>query len=306
MTRKAVVIGATSGIGKACATRLAQLDDWTVIAVGRSRPGREDEMLELLRSQSQSQSSTQTQREHEFRACDAFSLKEVKQCADDIIKDHGSIDALVMTQGMATIQGFTPTIDGNDEKLTLHYWSRIAMASSLLPGLRKSDMPGGPVVLSILSGGVHSAYKRYRNDPELKKNYSTVNAADFAGFYTDLGLDALSRGENNERINFVHASPGFVKTNWGTEMPWFLRGPIRALQMFGRDAMIVADVMIDPILKSENGKALGSRPNGTSEGVFIMNHKGQPDMLTSLHSKEARDFVWSTTGDVLRRVGIHV
>jgi hypothetical protein len=42
----------------------------------------------------------------------------------------------------------------------------------------------------------------------------------FAGFYNDLGLDALAVAESNGSVVMVHAAPGFVKTSWGTEMPW--------------------------------------------------------------------------------------
>jgi hypothetical protein len=76
--------------------------------------------------------------QHQFRACDAFELNQVKACAESIVQDFekkNGIDALVMTQGMATIQSFTPTSEGNDEKLTLHFWSRAAFATCLLPAL---------------------------------------------------------------------------------------------------------------------------------------------------------------------------
>ena len=59
---------------------------------------------------------------------------------------------LVLTQGMATIQGFTPTPEGLDQKLTLHYFSRIAFIEALLPALRNS---GDARVLSVLSAGIH-------------------------------------------------------------------------------------------------------------------------------------------------------
>ena len=300
--KTAVVVGATSGIGQACAKRLAQSDHWKVIAVGRSRPGRDEEIVKMLKDQSASGNG----QEHEFRTCDAFSLKEVKKCAEDIMDDHEKIDAVVLTQGMATTQGFTPTVDGNDEKLSLHYWSRFGMATTLLPALYKSDMTGGPVVLTVLSGGVHSAYKKYKEDPECKKKYSVTNAANIAGFYNDVGFDALARKTENKGINIFHASPGFVNTNWGTEMPWYIKGPVRALQVFGRDPMRVANIMLDPVFKSEAGKPMLKRPNGETEGIYIMDHNGLPDKLTPQHNAEARDFVWSVTKDVLGRAGINI
>ena len=68
-------------------------------------------------------------------------------------------------------QGFTPTAEGNDQKLTLHYWSRMALATELLPLLRAAPA-GSARVVSILSGGVHSDYRGYKEDPELRNDYS--------------------------------------------------------------------------------------------------------------------------------------
>lgn len=71
-------------------------------------------------------------KDHEFISCDAFSLKNIEKCAQEIINKRKSVDVLVMSQGMATIQGFTPTIEGNDQKLTLHYWGRMAMLTQVI------------------------------------------------------------------------------------------------------------------------------------------------------------------------------
>jgi hypothetical protein len=267
---------------------------------------------------------------HEFRPCDAFDLSQVKNCASDIARDHGGkdgnggggIDALVMTQGMATMQSYTPTIDGNDQKLTLHYWSRAAFASCLLPAMRRSStpcpvMPGGPVVLSVLSGGVHSPYVKYRSDPELRDHYSVVNAANFAGYYTDLFLDKLASFPNNSGVNFVHAAPGFVRTNWGTEMPSYLRGPIRMMQRLGgKSPKKCAEYMVGPILKCGTGADIGlalpsgggrgadANADGRRRGVYILNEDGTSGKLTKGHTPEAMEDVWRTTKDVLGRSGI--
>lgn len=111
------------------------------------------------------------------------------------------IDYLVMTHGMATIQGFKPSKEeGLDQKLTLHVYSRASFAKGLLPAL------------SVLSAGIHSAYTGYKTDPEVcNGGYSIKNAADAGGFYNDVFLDSLSR--ENANVAFFHASPGFVNTS---------------------------------------------------------------------------------------------
>ena len=301
--KKAVVVGSTNGIGKAISCRLAK-DGFSVIAVGRDKEGRVEEIVKNLTACSAQEGATNNT-QHEFRPCDAFSLAQVKECASGIVKDHSKIDALVMTQGMATIQSFTPTSEGNDEKLTLHFWSRAAFAALMLPSLRASSMPGGPVVMTVLSGGVHNPYKLYKDDPELRKNYSIKNAADGAGFYTDLFFDKLAKQPSNQRINFIHSSPGFVASNWGTEMPAYLKGPIRFMQKIGgKSPDKCASFMVQPILQCASGDIGLTRPSNNAEGLFIMNEDASSGKLTKLHTEEAIESVWDTTSSVLDKAGI--
>jgi NAD(P)-dependent dehydrogenase (short-subunit alcohol dehydrogenase family) len=298
-TRKAVVVGATNGIGKACSHRLAE-EGFNVIAVGREKAGRAEAILSELNAKSPTGSTPS----HEFRPCDAFSLGAVKECAEGIVKDHDCIDALVMTQGMATIQSFTETVDGNDEKITLHYWSRMAFADRLLPSLRKSSMPGGSCVLSILSGGIHSPYEKYATDPFMTESYSSQSAADSAGFYTDLFMDSMAKRQGNDNIRFIHAFPGVVNSNWGTELPWYLRFPVRCLQsMIAMDPAKCAANMCDPIGKSTTGSIV---KEGQDPRIFILNKDATEGKLTKAHTKEAMDTVWNLTADVLGKVGIDI
>ena len=315
-TKTAVVVGATNGIGKAISHRLASAG-FQVVAVGRDREGRAEEIVNDLTKASNASGSGEAVK-HEFRPCDAFHLAQVKKCAEEIVRDYvgvsgdggkGGIDALVMTQGMATVQSFTPTSEGNDEKLTLHFWSRAAFTNCLLPALRTScetnEMKGGPVVLTVLSGSVHSPYSKYKDDPELRNNYSVKNAADFAGYYTDLFFDKMAKQPSNQGINFVHACPGFVATNWGTEMPMFLRGPIRLMQKIGgKSPDKCAGFMVNPILACVSGEMKMTRPNGAMEGLFIMKEDATGGKLTKDHSPEAMESAWNTTKSVLKKAGI--
>ena len=58
--------------------------------------------------------ATATAPTHSFARVDGFDLESVKALA----KAHAAdLDYLVLTQGMATLQGYTPTKDGFDQKL---------------------------------------------------------------------------------------------------------------------------------------------------------------------------------------------
>ena len=104
-----------------------------------------------------------------FEPIDAFSLKACDAFATRYKESARPLDLLVLTQGMATVQGFTPTAEGLDQKLTLHYYSRVVLARALAPLLAESS---DARVLSVLSAGVHGAYTNYASDPELKSGCS--------------------------------------------------------------------------------------------------------------------------------------
>lgn len=198
--RTALVVGATAGIGRAVALRLADAD-YTVVAVGRDAL----RGAELVREMSERGSRRGGGSRHEFLRCDASRIADVRECAQKVAAAHPRIDALVLSQGIASVAGRKETSEGLDTKLSLHYFSRVAFIKSLLPALRAAPSAR---VLCVLSAGVHGSYAHFDSDFELKQHFSLKNAADAAGFYTDAALDSLSRDPENAKVTFVHAAPG--------------------------------------------------------------------------------------------------
>jgi NAD(P)-dependent dehydrogenase (short-subunit alcohol dehydrogenase family) len=287
--KRAVVVGGTSGIGEGIALRFAKANA-SVTIVGRSRE-RGEELVKKM--------SAIGGKDHSFVSCDSFQMKNIVDTCNQLKAAHGnSVDYLVLTQGMATIQGRTETTEGIDQKLALHYFGRMLFVKELLPALRRAadadDVLNNPAhsgkVLSVLSAGVHGPFAKIDEDFELKHSYSIPNAADAAGFYNDLALDAYSRQEGNQKITFIHAAPGFVSTRWGTEMPWWIRGPVRALQLFGRSMEDCGEVMVDPIFNNKNG------------GLVLITSDGNPAPLTKAHTTALSDSVFQKTMDLFDRV----
>lgn len=272
--RQAIVAGATSGIGRGIAVRLGQAG-FDVTVVGRDAARGAEVVHEITAG-----GGTAT-----FWPVDAMLLGNIRDFSEKWAASHDKLDVLVLTQGMATIQGRTETAEGVDQKLALHYFGRMAFADQLLPLLRKGT---APKVLSVLSAGVHGVYPHWDDDFELKTHYSLKNAADAAGFYNDLALDAMARAPGNEGMAFIHAAPGFVATNWGTEMPWWLRGPIRALQASGLGTTIqdCAEYLLDPVFKDD------------TRGLVLIGARAQPAAKTPQHD-QARDVVWGKTRALL-------
>jgi NAD(P)-dependent dehydrogenase (short-subunit alcohol dehydrogenase family) len=278
---RALVVGGTSGIGEGIALALAKRDCDVTVA-GRSQQ-RGAAVVEKLQDISPSKM-------HKFIPVDGFDLKSLH-----VLKDEPAPDVVVLTQGMATIQGYTPTKDGLDQKLQLHYFSRIYLARLLAPGMAKqqSESTSGntpPRILSVLSAGVHGKYKHFEDDFQVRNHYSIKNAADAAGFYTDAGFEAFSR--ENPSFIVAHAAPGFVSTRWGTEMPFLLRALIRPMQQaFGKSPEECGNTLTNSIFEI------------TEPGYFLIDEKGQQITKNGMkHTKDERDVIWEKTLELLPEI----
>jgi hypothetical protein len=102
--------------------------------------------------------------EFDFMSVDAFSIKALADACAAYARSSSRLDYLVLTQGMATIQGYTPTDSGLDQKLVLHHFGRMASILALRDLLTTtSGKDGADVrVLSVLSAGVHSPLAAYK------------------------------------------------------------------------------------------------------------------------------------------------
>eukprot|EP00164_Ancoracysta_twista_P010373 GFYU01015631.1.p1 GENE.GFYU01015631.1~~GFYU01015631.1.p1 ORF type:complete len:107 (-),score=29.33 GFYU01015631.1:169-489(-) len=94
--------------------------------------------------------------------------------------------------------------------------------------------------------------------------------------------------EENPEIGFVHAAPGVVKTRWGTEMPWVIRGMIRFMQLFATSPATCAEHMCDAFMNDK-----------WKPGFHLMSPSATEAKTTKLHSTEARDFVRKHTRDTI-------
>lgn len=323
--RRALVIGGTSGIGEGIAIRLARSGaDVTVMGRDAARGAAVVAAMRAAASAAPGMAPAAAEQRLEFQRCDASLLGEggVRDCAAafDRSLGDGKLDALILTQGIATMQGRTETREGVDVKLALHYFGRMAAVDSLLPALRRRGGERPAAVLSVLSAGVHSAYAGYAEDPELRHNYSLKNAADAAGLYNDVAADALSRDPANANVTFIHAAPGFVNTRWGTDMPWLVRMAVRAIQPLAMSAADCAEFMCDPVFAAAAAAGPGSASSGAgggsaaaagatagatagTRGWRLVGSQAQDVSPTAVHAR-ALPAVWTATRDVLRRAGL--
>ena len=163
--KHAVVVGGTSGIGHGIAVRLAQAGA-NVSIVGRSKERGEKICKEMEEKAPRRDDGSSPINRFRFLPCDCFSLADVKSTAEKIKADTPTLDILVCTQGMATLQGFTPTDEGLDQKLTLHVFSRAAFVHHLRESMMSST---DPRFFTVLSAGIHGSYANYENDPSFRR-----------------------------------------------------------------------------------------------------------------------------------------
>mmetsp|Transcript_21871 Transcript_21871/g.30083 ORF Transcript_21871/g.30083 Transcript_21871/m.30083 type:complete len:294 (+) Transcript_21871:31-912(+) len=276
----AVCVGATQGIGRAVAVKLAGLCA-NVTIIGRNE--KQGAIVVNLLKQLNPKGS------YSMIPCDVSTINNVRLACKQLKTNHDQLNYLVLSQGIASIEGRQETVDGIDVKMALHYYSRIQFINELLPILRSSSLGKfDSRVLSVLSGGIHSPYTNM-NDPALKDSYSLTNAANAAGFYNDLALDQLARNESVDKFSFIHATPGVVRTEWGKDFPAILRLPIRLAQYFATPPELCAERLV-------NNALLGSH---MANGFHVMNQMGQESKKTKEHNDFYRNAVWKHTNEVL-------
>ena len=78
----------------------------------------------------------------DFLQLDSSLLKNASVLAEHAARNPAPLDYLVLTAGIATTQGYTPTSEGLDQKLATHYFGRMKIATTLLPYL--------PLILSSI------------------------------------------------------------------------------------------------------------------------------------------------------------
>ena len=99
--------------------------------------------------------------------------------------------------------------------------------------------------------------------------------------------------EESAGVSFVHAAPGFVKTNWGTEMPAAIRFMVRGLQYLGRSKHDCGEYMFKPL---HGGACKGG-------GFHLVDQFGDGTAKTTRLHDEAKEAVWAHTKKVIAKLG---
>lgn len=202
--RVALVTGATDGIGRATARRLAG-EGWRVIVVGRN-PARCAEVEAELRAAGG---------EVEVGLADLSVMAQVAALADEVCARHDRLDALVLNANTITHERRL-TVDGFEPNLAVGLLGRVLLQRRLEPLLLAA--PGGQVLTVV--GLDHQRLDL--EDPHLARGWSARAAL----MRWQWAVQVLAREDNRRGGPPVNVfMPGLVKTKILADEPQ----PMRAL-----------------------------------------------------------------------------
>jgi hypothetical protein len=163
-------------------------------------------------------------------------MSDVKRFTSDLVTAQPEpplIDILVLSQGMLTMRGRTPTSPENiDQKMSLHYYSRMLIIRDLLPILSPTAL-----ILSVLDGKRSDINEKgiKWTDLDLAQpgNYGLSSAASHCLAMTDATLEAFTTKSSpppGSSRTFIHAYPGIVSTGiFNKNLPFYLKYPLAAV-----------------------------------------------------------------------------
>jgi NAD(P)-dependent dehydrogenase (short-subunit alcohol dehydrogenase family) len=235
----------------------------------------------------------------DFQPINAFLMNDVKRfCAEyassvrSSSSDLKEIDILVLTQGILTLQGRTPTSPENiDQKMALHYYSRMLIVRELEPILSPKAL-----VLSVLDGRgskIHDNAMKWTDlDLAQPGNYGVPAAARHCQAMNDGMLQAFAERHGSEGRTFVHAYPGIVSTPLLTKnMPFYAKLPLR---------LVSAVMSVSPEKCAEHLLQGSADVHAKGRGSFNIDDQGKEVQKTPA-TKEQMDKLWEHTWGLIDR-----
>ncbi|KAF7554287.1 hypothetical protein G7Z17_g3009 [Cylindrodendrum hubeiense] len=273
MAIRALVVGGTSGIGYAMASRIAaETSSSAVIISGRTEP------------------KNMPHTNIEFRPLDATSMHDIKEYTNTFKSaQQQKLDLLIITQGIMTTAGRTETPEGIDRKMALHYYGRQLLIRELMPVLTEDAK-----VILVFDGRFGTPANLKWDDLDLKKHYGLGTSANHCMVMNDIMIQfyaAQQQPQGTTKRHFVHAWPGTVKSNLLRELPWYLQ-PVGLASKF---ISVSADTCAEYLLNGASKCAAA----GNAEGRFWSNidNKGRlianKAIWNSEQMKTVADHTWA-------------
>jgi len=221
--KKVLITGASSGLGKATAIRLARMGAFVVMANRSGFP----EKLEEVRRKSGSEKV-------EMVHLDLSNLKDLREVAQEIREKYGKMDLVICNAAMVAKEG-RQLANGQDQMFVVNYLAKFIMINHLLAedciNFEGSELPRIIIVAS----------ESHRNPTEIEwdkfgkfEGYGMKRSVELYGYYKLLLLtfvNELSRRLNKDgtRVSVFSLCPGPVNSNIAREAPGIFQPLLRLI-----------------------------------------------------------------------------
>ena len=273
----ALITGATSGIGKALAIRLAE-DGYTLVLVGRN----------VERGKTVQKTAREMGVDAHFMTADLSLMSEVKQLAETFRQQHDHLDLLVHSAGII-LTGRELTHEGLEATFATDYLSRFYLTELLMNELRAS--PAARIV-NIAAAGSGMGTLHF-DDLLGDRKIGGMRGLGQAQFANDVHTIELARRlrDTSVTVNVMH--PGAVDTAIRRELPGWLNGLMRLLMFW---AVMSADE------GAEAPYYLATSPEvaGISGGLFKQKEQITPSEKTADPTLGKR--LWQTSEQLIQEV----
>lgn len=201
--------GATSGIGKETARALAH-QGGTVILVGRN-PEKTVAVVEEFRREADTPNV-------EYLLADLSSQDEIRRLAEEFKSRHNRLDVLVNNAGAFFLRR-QESVDGIEMTFALNHLGYFLLTDLLLDVI----MASAPARIINVSSGSHRRAVMKFDDLQKRKGFSGFKAYGQSKLANVLFTYELARRLEGTGVTVNALHPGFVATNMGNNIGWFMR-----------------------------------------------------------------------------------
>ena len=248
-----LVTGATSGIGKAIALRLAERGA-TVVLVARNR-----EKGEAVRAELQQRTGNSA---IDLVLADLSSMESIQQGAADFKRRYSRLHVLVNQAGLVQNQR-TVTVDGLETMFATNYLAYFALANLLMDELKAA----APSRVLNITGGIEAAGSIDFDDLQCEKRFSWSRALAQSKLADVLFTYELARRLEGTGVTSNALNPGGVKTALGQGAGGIPEFFMKLGSFFFPDAEKAAErfvnLLVAPELEKVTGRYFG--PDGKTE-----------------------------------------
>lgn len=202
-----LVTGATDGIGKITATELAKKGNHLIVH-GRNEAKAQKTVQEIQQQAPKAQV--------EYLIADLFSLRSVKNMAEQFKQKYDHLDVLINNAGAVLDDSWRETKEGIEQTMSLNVIAPFLLNQLLLPWIEKSS--DGRII--NMSSATHRQAKPDMSDLNLKKEPSGQKRYGISKLFViwnsqHLAAELQKQDVKNVTVNCSH--PGAVATNFGQD-----------------------------------------------------------------------------------------